>query len=149
MCSTTTTGRPTVLLLHELPDKTRHVDWMIAQDPRGRDPLITFRLDERVDQLAQGKRTTARRIADHRSLYLEYQGRIEPDRGSVTRLARGVVVSGRLEHESGLLEVHWVTAAGGGRRQTLRLDRRGPCDWLIWPISVPDRGERIEPDDRP
>ena len=43
--------RPTVQLRHELPDGTWHIDWMLARDPVGRRPLITFRAPGRIDDL--------------------------------------------------------------------------------------------------
>ncbi|MCH8345245.1 MAG: hypothetical protein IH983_14845, partial [Planctomycetes bacterium] len=61
-----TPARRTIQLLHSLADGSRHVDWLIAQDPRGREPLITFRVGQRIDQLTVGQQLTARRIADHR-----------------------------------------------------------------------------------
>ncbi len=73
-------ANPTVLLLHECGDGT-HVDWLIAQDPRGRDPLVGFRVERRVDELAGGHRLDATRMADHRSAYLAYEGPISGDRG--------------------------------------------------------------------
>ena len=65
---------------------------MIAQDPRGRDPLVTFRVPQRVDELHAGQRLEAARIADHRPAYLTYEGPVSGDRGTVRRLARGTVV---------------------------------------------------------
>ena len=73
-------------LLHTLADGTRHVDWMIAQDPRGERPLVTFRLEGRLDELGGGQCLRAERIADHRPRYLRYEGPISGDRGSVRRL---------------------------------------------------------------
>jgi hypothetical protein len=90
------------LLQHNLPDGTSHFDWLIERpDPHGprtqvreRDPnercLIAFRVVERVDQ-ARVMKFVADRIEDHRYLYLDYQGPIAGERGSVQRQSAGVV----------------------------------------------------------
>jgi len=82
---------PTVLLRHDVPDGSQHIDWMIARDPAGTGNLITFRLDQRVDALRSGQTLEIERIADHRSRYLTYQGPISGSRGVVTQLRRGEV----------------------------------------------------------
>lgn len=102
------TTRRTVQLLHELPDGSSHVDWMIARDPAGQEPLISFRLQHRIDELLPGQRVSAQRIADHRPAYLEYEGPISEDRGSVRRLTWGSVVSeNRQLASSWTLEIRW------------------------------------------
>src|SRR5262245_43439326 len=83
---------PTVQLLHELADGTSHVDWMIAQDPRGERPLVTFRVAARVDELAGGGVVAAQRLDDHRPAYLDYEGPVSGNRGKVRRLVRGQVL---------------------------------------------------------
>lgn len=126
-------GPPTVLLLHELPDGTSHVDWMIAPDSEGREPLITFRLDHRVDEMTDGQRLLARRIGDHRPAYLTYEGAVSGGRGTVRRLARGVVVSWRRAGDRWRMEVEWADPQGRSRRQELRVSRPGAAQdlWLI------------------
>ena len=127
--------RPTVQLLHTLADGSHHVDWMIAQDPRGEAPLVTFRLDRRLDDLDHGERLDAARLADHRPRYLRYEGPISGGRGSVRRLARGVVVHEQRHAERWELVVRWE----GGPEQRLRLDRRASGDWVI--AGEPPAGE--------
>lgn len=86
-----------VLLQHDLPDGSSHVDWMIEGPMRIPAPpspedrcLITFRLAERIDRpLAAG--FEAERLEDHRRVYLDYEGSLSGQRGTVTRLAAGVV----------------------------------------------------------
>jgi hypothetical protein len=85
------------LLLHTLPDGTRHFDWLIqparpdadhhAPGPDDR-ALVTFRTHHRPDDPAVTA-FPAERLPDHRSLYLTYEGPIAGDRGHVRRLAEG------------------------------------------------------------
>lgn len=112
---------PTVQLLHELADGTSHVDWLIAQDPHGDGPLVTFRLEGRVDELAQGAAVTAQRRGDHRAVYLEYEGPVPGNRGKVRRLAKGVVVAWERRSEAWRIEVAWDSPGGTPRCQRLRL----------------------------
>lgn len=93
----------TVLLRHELPDGSWHVDWMFAQDRAAEDRLITFRLPRRLDELAAGESIQAERLEDHRAAYLEYQGPVSGGRGSVSRLRSGQIV--QMRHRTGLLEL--------------------------------------------
>ncbi len=106
---------------------------MIAQDSRGRDPLVTFRVGERIDQLPRGRRVEAERIADHRVEYLTYEGPLSGDRGTVTRLARGEVVSIEIEPSQWRVEIRWLAADGTGSRcQVLRVGRQADCEsWIL------------------
>ncbi len=135
------TGRPTVLLCHELPDGSRHVDWMIARDPRGRGRLITFRLPGRVDNLPDGERMNAQEIGLHRSVYLEYEGPVSRGRGRVERLRAGRVVSWDKQPDLWTLEVLWERDPGNeaaSRRQRLRLERQKVRQWVVWAGNLPD-----------
>ncbi len=117
------TSRRTVQLLHELPDGSSHVDWMIARDPAGQEPLISFRLQQRIDKLLPGQRVSAERIADHRPAYLEYEGPTSDDGGSVRRLTWGSVLSeNRRLPSSWTLEIRWQADGDGvSIQQRLRL----------------------------
>ncbi len=97
---------------------------MIARDPAGEEPLISFRLQRRIDELRPGQRAKAERIADHRPAYLDYEGAISGDRGSVRLLARGSVVNeSRQSPSSWTLEICWQDRGGGGSiRQRLHLE---------------------------
>lgn len=125
-----------VLLLHELSDGDSHYDWLIdPHEPHegggeggeapGGDPdervLIAFRLSERID-LALPRRFEGERMADHRRLYLAYEGPLSGGRGQVRRLATGwmrveraaageLVVAGRLGEAGGRLR--GVESEGG------------------------------------
>jgi hypothetical protein len=106
---------------------------MIAQDPRGQSPLVTFRLDTRLDALAEGGHLRAERAPDHRPAYLSYEGPISGDRGRVRRLAAGLVTDQRRGPDLWDLEVHWH----GGPAQRLRLRRQ---DGETWRIEVAAQG---------
>ncbi len=132
------TGRPTVLLCHDSPDGSRHVDWMIARDPRGRGRLITFRLPRRLDKLPDGEKLTAEEIGLHRTCYLEYEGPVSRGRGRVERLRAGRVVSWERKPDLWTLEVLWqrVPAAGATpQRQRLRLERQNGHQWTVLAVS--------------
>jgi hypothetical protein len=135
MSPTPTPDRPTVQLLHELPDGSHHVDWMIAQDPRGRGPLVTFRVPQRVDALDVGQRLEAVRIADHRPAYLTYEGPVSGQRGTVRRLARGAVARLDQQPDEWQMEVRWEVPPGGSRHQRLRVKRQGP-DSDAWAVEA-------------
>lgn len=90
-----------VLLQHELADGTRHFDWMVQRftpglegaaaplDPESRD-LITFRVMDRVD-LKKTAFFAAEHTADHRNAYLDFAGDLSGGRGTVRKIARGIV----------------------------------------------------------
>ncbi len=123
MSSLRTDYRRTVQLLHELPDGTSHVDWMIARDRAGREPLISFRLPRRIDEMKPGQRMAAERIADHRPAYLDYEGTVSDERGSVRRLAWGTVVGEHRRRSSWDFEIRWQDRDDGvSIRQRLRLE---------------------------
>ena len=77
-----------VLLHHDLPDSSWHLDWMLEQPGTDSRRLITFRVDQRIDDPAC-EMFHAEHLADHRAIYLEYEGDISRNRGCVRRLARG------------------------------------------------------------
>ncbi|MEO1584141.1 MAG: hypothetical protein AAFR96_06165 [Planctomycetota bacterium] len=80
----------TVLLLHNLPDRSSHVDWLFEIDEACSPRIPTFRLADRPD-LPGVRRFEGVRLADHRRRYLDYQGDIGGGRGSVSRVAAGCV----------------------------------------------------------
>ena len=61
-----------VLLRHTLEEGGSHLDWMIERaDPAA--PLIAFRLALSIE-LMNASEFAAERMADHRRVYLEYEG---------------------------------------------------------------------------
>ncbi|EAQ78432.1 DNA polymerase ligase N-terminal domain-containing protein [Blastopirellula marina] len=74
-----------VLLYHQFPpdhaDKS-HYDLMLEAEGL----LRTWRLGEKPDMLQP---VAGQPIADHRLAYLDYEGEVSGDRGSVTRIDQG------------------------------------------------------------
>ena len=100
--------RPTVQLLHKMPDGSSHIDWMMAQDDSAQErELITFRLSGRLDKVQKGQSILAQRIKNHRLAYLEYEGPISSDRGVVNRVAKGVILSEKRDESSWRVEICW------------------------------------------
>lgn len=78
-----------VLLKHTAPDGAWHFDWMIETRPSaGPDDrsLLTFRTSSLPTESAA---FDARRIADHRAHYLDFEGDLGQARGRVDRIAAG------------------------------------------------------------
>jgi hypothetical protein len=75
-----------VLLLHE-GFGTPHIDLLLERDDG---PLVTFRAPVGVSLMldpAQAAAFEAERSPDHRRVYLDYEGPVSNQRGSVRRLA--------------------------------------------------------------
>ena len=130
--------RPTVQLLHTLPDGSAHMDWMIGSvdDPEQR--LVTFRLRERLENLTINIPLAIKRIADHRPSYLEYEGSIGGDRGHVRRLSRGFVesVSMGISEREWLLEIAWQESDRHQSRQLVRLRCGADEAWTVEILPV-------------
>jgi hypothetical protein len=78
--------RRVVLLLHEGHGAT-HIDLLLERDDG---PLVTFRAPVAVTLLlGDGAAATfeAERLPDHRRVYLEYEGPVSNNRGTVRRVA--------------------------------------------------------------
>lgn len=80
-----------MLLLHEMPDGSRHYDWMIERADGAGDAdeqvLMTFRLDRPLEAGVEG--FWGERIGDHRRAYLTYEGPVSGGRGVVSRVLAG------------------------------------------------------------
>jgi hypothetical protein len=81
-----------VLLHHELPspspDGSWHYDWLLEDASHPEGGLITFRTRVRPD--VDGIQVfDAQRLADHRRVYLTYEGEVSGGRGRVRRVAEG------------------------------------------------------------
>lgn len=81
----------TVVLRHEMPDGSHHFDWLFERPGLpGSDPddrvLVAFRLREPPSGVTT---LDADRLADHRRLYLHYEGPISAGRGDVYRVEHG------------------------------------------------------------
>lgn len=79
--------KPFVVLLHTLPDGTAHWDLCLDEGQM----LATWQLLDDPGKLASGTivSLSARRIADHRRAYLDYQGPVSGNRGHVVRVDSG------------------------------------------------------------
>lgn len=83
-----------VVLRHDLPDGSHHLDWFI--DPHDRpapeDPdersLAAWRLEAPLSACI-GRTVTATRLPPHRRLYLTYEGEVSRGRGRVRRIETG------------------------------------------------------------
>ncbi|MDQ7013325.1 MAG: hypothetical protein Q9O74_05435 [Planctomycetota bacterium] len=99
----------TVVLRHHLPDGTHHYDWFI--EPVGsRAPLAATGPDDNPDDdpdddpdarvliawrlaawpIPAGSSVPAERLPPHRRLYLDYEGPISGNRGTVRQVAAGI-----------------------------------------------------------
>ncbi len=81
----------TIVLQHELPDGTSHFDWLLAVDAEAEKPLISFRVNERPDLVDKSRWIDLDARPDHRPEYLKIEGKLEGDRGVVTRLMSGKI----------------------------------------------------------
>lgn len=108
--------RRTVFLQHILPDGSFHFDWMIARDAAGESPLMTFRLDRPLNNLSVGECLGITQLPDHRPMYLDYEGPVSRNRGTVARVACGLVRSASRVadrgYETAKLRVNWSASAG-------------------------------------
>lgn len=115
-----------VLLRHDVRDGEWHYDWLI--DPGNGGELVSFRL--RAPLEAGDEAVEAVRIADHRRVYLDYEGAISGERGRVTRVASGswhrceiepdrITVEGDLGAVSGSFRAK----RAAGSRWTVRVER--------------------------
>ncbi len=136
-------GAACVLLRHDLPDGSSHVDWLLESRPASSDAdtdardLITFRLAARVDQLAEAEVMQADRIDDHRRLFLDYEGEVSDGRGRVTRLACGTIlnVAPAQAEQAFALVIRWTGAELPAVVQRLRIERGrggdGGGGWIV------------------
>lgn len=121
-------GGRSVLLLHTLSDGSEHVDWLSesatapAGDGLDARTLIAYRLPVALDQLPVGATIAAERIADHRQLYLDFEGQISGGRGQVRRLAHGRIIE---VCGTGKAMVHLMIAWQAGEHSGRVLQRLG------------------------
>lgn len=83
---------PTVQL-HHVTRSASHVDWLIEPPLTDRQGgrLWTWRCDRACYDWQAGRAMLLERIADHRRVYLDYQGPISGGRGEVRQVDRGWV----------------------------------------------------------
>ena len=105
-----------VVLEHDFPE--RHWDLLVEFG----DVLHAWRLNERP---AVGRRIAATKMADHRLMYLDFEGRVSGGRGSVSR-----VCSGRMQDDSSVDSFRLLdtTVAQFCRRE----DNEGELCWWVF-----------------
>lgn len=104
-----------VLLEHDTTPSTsatrrKDVHWDLLVEAPGEERLPTWRLAQ--NPLRTSRDVPAERIQDHRRHYLDYEGPVSGDRGSVRRLDRG---SAKIEHLAGaqlVVRLHGEHLAG-------------------------------------
>jgi len=124
----------TVELRHTLPNGSWHIDWMLATDSEGAQPLVTFRARQPIHELSTGITIDLERIGDHRPAFLEYEGRVTGGRGEVVRVARGSIERWERNGDRWVLEVSWEALSGGRAIQRLEVYREAGDRWRV---SVP------------
>jgi hypothetical protein len=73
----------TVLLLHQFPDGSAHLDWLTERPDSDR--LLSFRIRERIDDPGY-RRFQAEAMPDHRRAYLDYEGPVSAAGGYLRRV---------------------------------------------------------------
>jgi hypothetical protein len=121
-----------VLLRHELPDGTGHFDWMVESSPAG--GLITFRVGVRID-LPESTQFDAEPIGEHRREYLDYEGPVSGDRGTVVRVAIGTVEYAR--EEPSRIEIR----GGFNAASNLFVGRKSGLRWKFSKLAVNPTGQ--------
>ena len=133
---------PTVQLRHDLPDGRWHVDWMLARDETS--PLVTIRLEDRLDHLEKGLSTSGNYLGDHRRRYLTYEGPLTGGRGQVRRVAAGDLLNWACHGDEWWITVQWEA----GPLQQLRvLAEGGPpatgATCRIYCVESSDGGDSV------
>ncbi|MEE2906627.1 MAG: hypothetical protein VX527_02235 [Planctomycetota bacterium] len=131
-------GTPTVQLRHELPDGQWHVDWMLARDATS--PLVTIRLNDRLDQLEKGLTVLGNFLGEHRRRYLTYEGPLTDGRGEVRQIASGHLLDWVCDGDKWWITVQW----DNGLRQQLQVHIEGdppPTDGTCQIYCVESSGD--------
>jgi hypothetical protein len=115
-----------VVLQHVLPDGSRHWDLCLDQGQT----LATWQLLADPADLASGHIATlpTRCIADHRRLYLSYEGSVSGDRGHVTRVDQGSY--DLLEHRTDLWRIRLAGKVLIGTYEIAPVDD-SQADWTL------------------
>lgn len=109
-----------VVLQHDAPEG-RHWDFMLE----ARDALATWALSQPPDADSP---ITAKALADHRLAYLEYEGPVSDDRGSVARWDRGAYQLQRYDRDEIIAIVSGKNLVG---EVTLRRSPDDPQQWTF------------------
>lgn len=127
-----TSSKRFVVLLHEVGSALDrcgddHFDWMFEQ---GDGSLLTW-ASPIVQNLCEDSEMDVIRLADHRMEYLEFEGRIDGDRGHVTRVVAGTYESREQSEDRFRMTIHWRDGSD---------DRR--AELTFYRILVGDRSRR-------
>ncbi len=126
--------RPFVLLHHALPD-SEHWDLCLDQG----ESMVTWPVLQVPMTLMSSAKPPlhARRIQDHRRLYLDYEGPVSGNRGHVARVDRGTYTV--LRQQPG----HWTVCLSGslmiGRFEIVAADD-SDADWLVYRTKPKEEG---------
>jgi hypothetical protein len=128
----------TVLLWHSMPEGGDHFDWMVARDSHETSPLITLRCETRLDQLGKGETAALQRIANHRAAYLQYEGPIAGNRGSVKRMNQGIVYSHAPAGPLGtiLMEIEWGDDSMQKKKQKVAITPNNSTHWIATDVTI-------------
>lgn len=120
-CSSASTVARWVVLRHDEPGGGFHFDWLLERPWGVGGGLVSFRVG--VSPVTAGE-FSATRMADHRNVYLEYEGEVSGGRGWVTRVAWGNV--GAMREDADRVEI----ALGAGMGE-YRCERVGGDGWRV------------------
>jgi len=127
-----------VLLLHTLPSGESHFDWLTASTGDADAALVAFRVGVRIDD-AGVRAFDAEPLPDHRTIYLDFEGPLEPKegrvRGDVVRLARAEAQVRTRDDRLVIIDADWFGSAAGPRRYEGRPRAGG-----LYRFIVTDRG---------
>ena len=127
-----------VVLHHQLPadsGRSSHWDLLLQQTPEFGSGLLTFEVS--VPPKEWGDTTFVRKLPDHRTLYLRYEGHLSDNRGIVTRILSGTIQWQVLTAELLILAVQSDTFpyAGSPIQGELRVskfsDQTNPDRWKL------------------
>lgn len=125
------TPRPFVLLWHGGGPVEDHLDWLCATDPSGNQPLQAWRMELRLDTMEAGTETEAIELPPHRPRYLQFEGELSGNRGSVRRIASGRAWSNPDTMDEEIFQLEWLTGPATGRQQHVRLRRTSRKLWTL------------------
>ncbi len=120
------TDLPTVVLHHQLAD-AGHYDWLLGDpaDPDQTGPLVTFRCAEPPMHWPADAESNLTALPSHRRRYLQYQGPLSRQRGSVRRVAEGKATAELWTEHHRILRLDWP-----GRGMRVELRHRSGDAWI-------------------
>jgi len=113
------------VLLRHTGHGTTHFDFMIEDDAA----LATWQFDESPALLALGGVLTCRRLAAHRTAYLDYEGPISDGRGNVQRDDRGTC------HVIRATDTRWELEISGMQLRNRFVLSRDDGTSIAWKLS--------------